>query len=76
MTIKKTFVLDEDDAIAVNKALARRQAIRINGESVLPDGESDTAVTGLIMRELFAASTGGNHDTRTPPPPQRRSRHC
>lgn len=42
--------LDDDDARAVHAAIARRQARRVDGECVLPEGGSDTA--GLCLGEI------------------------
>jgi hypothetical protein len=47
----RTFSLDADDERHVNQAIAYRQAhLRVEGECILPEGESDTA--GAILAEI------------------------
>ena len=48
--MKVTIELDDLDAKAWNRAVAVRQRSRINGECILPDGESDLA--GTILGEI------------------------
>jgi hypothetical protein len=45
-----TFYLDDLDADAVRRAIARRQTFRPGGELLLPAGESDLA--GALLAEV------------------------
>lgn len=42
--------LDEQDEQAVNRAIAYRQTLRINGECILPDSDGDRR--GTILAEI------------------------
>lgn len=42
--------LDDDDMRSVHEAIAKRQASRVNNESIMPDGES--CVRGAIIAEI------------------------
>lgn len=45
-----TLELDKLDAKAVNRAIARRQSMRVNGKSVMPDGGGNMA--GRVIAEI------------------------
>ena len=47
MTRTMTITLDDDDYRAVQEAIARRQAMRVDGQAIIDPGESDTAGTYL-----------------------------
>ena len=45
-----TVQVDDADADAIRAAIARRQAMRIDGEPILPDGDGDLA--GRYLAEV------------------------
>ena len=50
MTRTMQITLDEDDYRAVQAAIARRQAMRVDGQAIVDPGESDTA--GVYLAEI------------------------
>lgn len=61
--MKLTIEPDEDDAAAIHHAIAVHQSERVNGEHVLPEGESDiaAAVLGEICRDWGEYRDGWGH---------------